>query len=124
MEKNGKWIEKSPITLDRLSLVFVTEGGKGWTFSRGGQGGAIPAIIWLWNEIGLALSGNAKVLEVVGMELIDKVWAEMDLKGMIEKTREAMRRVLLDQGWDEATIVKRVEGVRFLKRREFDARKT
>lgn len=142
------WIENIPSSVERLTMVMQPrEEVEGWMkaksryeFSRmlhireglwefpngrwrmmNDDRSHTPA--WLWRELGLAMIGKAGILEVVGLETVDRDWTKISVKEAEEELRVSLRRWLMEgYDWAEEMAEARVQAIRFMDRREFDAR--
>lgn len=125
-EAKWSWLDEIPSSVDTLTLVMEPEedvwGDTRWRFRRVAafEGRLDPDL--LWDGIARALVGNAGVLEIVGIESIDRDWTRMS----IEKEKEAIRwvfgKALRAKGWSDLSVAERVKGLQFVERREFDKR--
>lgn len=95
-----------------------------WRFKdQEGEDGRICGPRYLWILLSKALMGKAGMLEVVGLETIDNDWTEMTIEEAEARLREALRYELANSSsCSEADAEDRSQRIKFMSRREFDAR--
>lgn len=73
--------------------------------------------------LALACSGEAKLIEVVGLETIRRDWTEAEVEVEIEAIRRSLKKFLEGKGWDEARASERAAEIVFISGDDFIKRK-
>lgn len=114
------FLDKLPSTVDKLTLVMWTWYGE-WAHTQGwfypcelGETDCSFTPAGLRTGLALACTGNAKVVEVVGMETMLTGWSTVLVKKEIGEVRKEIQRQLVLQGWKEEEAKKRAGEIKFM----------
>jgi hypothetical protein len=121
------FLDKLPSTVDKLTLVMWTWYGE-WAHTQGwfypcelGETDCSFTPAGLRTGLALACTGNAKVMEVVGMETMLAGWSAVLVNKEIGEVRKEIQRQLVLQGWKEEAAKKRAKEIKFMSGRAYAA---